>query len=205
MSDKWIDWARRIQSVGQSGLAFSKDIFDRERYEELLNISAEMMADHSGLEVDAIKAMFAEESGYQTPKVDVRGVAFREGKILLVKEKMDDRWALPGGFGDVGLSPSENVTKELKEETGYDVEPVKLLAVLDSNKYPLQRQPFHYYKLFIQCKIVGGHAEKGIETKGIAFFGEDELPPLSYRRNTETQLRLMFEFDRNPDKQAAID
>ncbi|MFS0784322.1 NUDIX hydrolase [Bacillus sp. 1P06AnD] len=205
MSDKWVEWARRIQALAQSGLAFTKDEFDLERYRELRKISAEIMAEYTDSKMEAIQELFSQEIGYQTPKVDVRGVVFREGKILLVKEKMDDKWALPGGFCDVGLSPTENVVKELKEETGFSVKAVKLLAVLDTDKDPKQTQPFHFYKLFIQCDIVGGEAESGTETKAVAFFDEGQLPPLSLRRNTESQLRMLFEYSRNPDKSTMVD
>src|SRR5690606_18016819 len=121
MSMKWLDWAKRIQALSQSGLAFSKDLYDIERYEELREISAEIMAEHTNLEINIINDLFTNETGYQTPKVDVRGVVFKNGKILMVKENIDNQWALPGGFCDVGMSPSENVVKEIKEESNYDV------------------------------------------------------------------------------------
>ncbi len=129
MSYQWLEWAQRIQALSQSGLAFSKDIYDIERYEELRMISAEIMAEHTGLEMQKIKDLFLNDTGYQTPKVDVRGVIFQDDKILMIKEKIDDRWSLPGGFCDIGLSAAENIIKEIKEESGYDAVPTKLLAV----------------------------------------------------------------------------
>lgn len=144
MSLKWLDWAKRIQSISQSGLTFSKDVFDLERFEELRTISVEIMHEHSGMEMQKVREFFATEKGYQTPKMDVRGAVFHKGKILMVKEKMDDRWALPGGFCDVGLSPAENIVKEVQEESGYKVVATKLLALLDMNKHPHPPQPFHY-------------------------------------------------------------
>ncbi|WP_026691004.1 NUDIX hydrolase [Alteribacter aurantiacus] len=205
MQKQWLDWARRIQALSQSGLAFSKDAFDRERYEELREISAEMIASHTNVQKDDVIHMFKEEKGYQTPKVDVRGVVFKENRVLLVKEKMDQKWALPGGFCDVGLSPSENIVKEIKEEAGFDVTPTKLLAVLDTNKHGHEPQPFHFYKLFIQCTITGGTAKKGLETGDVRFFGEHELPELSLRRNTPVQLKMVFEHFRNPSKETLVD
>src|SRR6185437_2430643 len=143
MSYKWLEWAKRIQALSQSGLTFSKDIYDIERYEELRNISVEIMNEHTGLEMQRIKDLFTNETGYQTPKVDVRGVVFQEDKILMVRENIDDRWALPGGFCDIGLSPSENIIKEIREESGYDVIPMRLLALTDNNKHPHPPQPYH--------------------------------------------------------------
>ncbi|WP_299742543.1 NUDIX hydrolase [uncultured Rossellomorea sp.] len=205
MSDKWLEWAKRIQALSQSGLSFSKDVYDIERYEELRTISAEIMQEYTDLEMMKIRELFTNESGYQTPKVDVRGVVFKDNKILMVREKVDDKWSLPGGFCDVGLSPSENIVKEIREESGYDVTPVKLLALLDMNKHPHPSQPYHYYKIFIQCEVTGGEAKSGIETKGINFFGEENLPELSVGRNTESQINLLFEFLRDPSKETVYD
>ncbi|WP_201715639.1 NUDIX hydrolase [Rossellomorea arthrocnemi] len=205
MSDKWLEWAKRIQALSQSGLAFSKDVYDIERYEELRSISTEIMQEYTGLNMKTIKDLFTNEKGYQTPKVDVRGVVFKDDNILMVKEKVDDKWSLPGGFCDIGLSPSENIVKEIKEESGYDVTPVKLLALLDLNKHPHPPQPYHYYKIFIQCKVTGGEAKSGVETKGIGFFKEDHLPELSVGRNTESQIRMLFEFLRDSQKETVFD
>ncbi|MEK5105746.1 NUDIX hydrolase [Cytobacillus sp. FSL K6-0129] len=205
MSYKWLEWAKKIQSISQAGLTFSKDVYDIERYEELRNLSAEIMREYTGLELKKIKDLFTNETGYQTPKIDVRGVVFNNNKILMVREKIDDRWSLPGGFCDIGLSPSENIVKEIKEEAGYDVVPAKLLALLDMNKHPYPPQPYHYYKLFIQCEVIGGQARNGLETKGINFYNEDNLPMLSLGRNTDTQIKMLFEFLRNPNKDTIFD
>lgn len=202
---KWLEWAKRIQSLSQSGLTFSKDIYDLERFEELRNISVEIMEEHTGVEMEKIKDLFAGEKGYQTPKLDVRGVVFQNGKVLMVRENSDNKWALPGGFCDIGLSPAENIAKEIKEESGYVVVPTKFLALLDMNKHPHPPQPFHYYKLFIRCEVVGGEAESGVETKGVAFFPEGDLPELSLNRNVESQLHMLFEFEKNPVKATLFD
>jgi ADP-ribose pyrophosphatase YjhB (NUDIX family) len=193
MSDKWLEWAKRIQAISQTGLAYSKDVYDKERYEQLLTLSKKILAEYSNLEMEKISLFFANETGYQTPKVDVRGVVFQENKLLLVKEVSDNRWALPGGFCDVGLSPAENAVKEIKEESGYETVCTKLLAVLD------------YHKIFIRCELIGGTPSQGIETKDIGFFPESKLPLLSLNRNTELQIKLMFEFLRNPQKETIID
>lgn len=205
MSYQWLEWAQRIQALSQSGLAFSKDIYDIERYEELRMISAEIMAEHTGLEMQKIKDLFLNDTGYQTPKVDVRGVIFQDDKILMVKEKLDDRWSLPGGFCDIGLSAAENIIKEIKEESGYDAVPTKLLAVWDKNKHRHPPEAFHYYKLFIQCEIIGGQPMTGIETSDIKFFSESEIPNLSANRVVESQIKTLFEFSRDPNKETLFD
>jgi ADP-ribose pyrophosphatase YjhB (NUDIX family) len=205
MSYKWLEWAKRIQSLSQAGLTFTKDVYDIERYEELRNISAEIMEEYTGLEMQKVKDLFTNETGYQTPKIDVRGAVFKNNKILMVREKIDDRWSLPGGFCDVGLSPAENIVKEIKEESGFDVVPTKLLAILDMNKHPHPPQPYHYYKLFIQCEIVSGQAKIGLETKGISFYDKNNLPELSLNRNTESQIKMLFDFLENPIKEAILD
>lgn len=205
MSNQWLEWAKRIQALSQAGLTFSKDIYDIERYEELRKISVEIMSEYTELDMKRIKNLFANETGYQTPKVDVRGVVFKNEQILMVKESIDDKWALPGGFCDIGLSPTENVVKEIKEESGYDVIPVRLIALLDNNKHPHPPEPYHYYKVFVLCEIIGGEATIGIETKDIHFFPEHHLPNLSTNRNTDSQIKTLFEFLRNPEKETLFD
>ena len=205
MNTQWLDWAKRIQALSQSGLAFSKDSYDIERYEELREISVEIMTEYTDLDIIKIKDLFTNETGYQTPKVDVRGVVFTNDQLLMVRENLDDKWALPGGFCDIGLSPSENVVKEIKEESGFDVVPVKILAVLDKDKHPHPPEPYHYYKIFILCEIIGGESSAGMETTQVEFFSEHNLPPLSTNRNTESQIITMFEFLRNPLKETIFD
>lgn len=205
MSYKWLEWAKKIQAISQSGLSFSNDVYDIERYEELRKISAEIMEQYTDLEMEKITGLFTNETGYQTPKVDIRGAIFNNDKILMVREKIDDKWSLPGGFCDIGLSPSENIIKEVKEESGYDVTPKKLVALLDMNKHSHPPQPYHYYKIFIQCELSGGQAETGLETKDVRFFSENNLPKLSTGRNTEEQINMLFDYFRNPNKASIFD
>ncbi|MES9685463.1 ADP-ribose pyrophosphatase [Bacillus sp. AFS001701] len=205
MSIKWLEWAQRIQAISQAGLTFTKDVFDKERYEELRHISADILNHYSELQIEEIEGLFRNERGYPTPKLDVRGVVFKNGKILLVKEKLENKWSLPGGFCDVGLSASENVVKEIFEESGYEVEVKKLLAVLDMTKHDHPPHSYHYYKLFIQCEIVGGNPSIGTETSDIDFFDKEHLPELSLNRNTASQLALMFEYYQNPNKETCFD
>jgi Hydrolase of X-linked nucleoside diphosphate N terminal/NUDIX domain len=128
MQLKWLEWAKQIQSISQAGLAYSKDMYDLDRFEQLRNLSIEIMNAYTDVEIDKIKTLFASETGYATPKVDIRAVVFNEGKILLVKERTDHAWALPGGWADIGLSPKEVAVKEVMEESGYVVEPIRLCA-----------------------------------------------------------------------------
>lgn len=201
----WLEIAKKLQAMAQSGLAYSNNQYDTERYEELRNISAEIMAKYTDIEVEKIKDLFCNETGYQTPKVDIRAVVFREGKILMVREKLDGAWALPGGWADIGLTPGEVATKETKEEAGLDVKPVKLLAVMDKKCHPHPPSPYHVYKLFIMCEIIGGNLSAGMETSEVGFFGRNELPELSVERNTESQIMMMFEFLDNPKKEVLFD
>ena len=141
-----------------------------------------------------------EDSGYPTPKVDCRGVVFKDNKVLLVKEIADGGWTLPGGWCDNGLTASENVVREVREESGFEVKAVRLLAVYDRDRQGhFPPYPFSIYKLFFHCEIIGGQARPSDETSEVAFFGEDEIPPLSPGRTTEKQLKLFFDCLRNPN------
>jgi ADP-ribose pyrophosphatase YjhB (NUDIX family) len=199
MNPQWLDWARRLQATAQSGLAFTENPFERERYEEVQQIAAEMMAAGSNGDVDQLLDLFTDEAGYATPKIDVRGVVIEQNKILLVRERRDGRWTLPGGFADVGISPAENVVKEIREESGYQTRAIKLLAAYDRSKHPHGPYIYHIYKLFFLCELEGGEAQASIETSEVEFFAEDDLPSLSTPRVTEGQIRRMFEHYRNPE------
>lgn len=202
---KWLDWAKQLQSLAQAGLAYSKDIYDVERFELIRNISVEMLSQQTGMEMTVIKDLFASETGYATPKVDIRAVIFKDNKILMVKENSDGSWSLPGGWADIGLTPSEVAVKEVKEESGFDVKAVKLLAVMDMKCHPHPPSPFHIYKMFIQCEIIGGQPMKGVETSAVEFFAENKLPPLSIPRNTQTQIEMIFKHLYNPKEPVYLD
>ncbi|PYI51595.1 NUDIX hydrolase [Paenibacillus flagellatus] len=204
-ANRWLHWAQRIQAIAQTGLTYAKDGYDIERYEELREISIEMMREQTGEPYAKVKELFASETGYPTPKVDVRGVVFENGKLLMVREKSDGKWTLPGGWADIGYTPKEVAVKEIREEAGLDVRAVKLLAVLDKKCHPHPPEPYYIYKMFILCERLGGEPKAGLETSGVGYFGEDELPELSENRNTESQVRLMFEWLRNPGKEVVLD
>src|SRR5690625_3703382 len=202
---KWLKWAKEMQAIAQAGLTFSKDVYDRERFEALRQMSVEIMQEYTGLEMKKIKDLFTNETGYQTPKVDVRGAVFRDDQILLVKEKADDRWALPGGFCDIEQSPTENIVKEIKEESGFEAVSKELIALLDTNKHAHPTLPYHYYKIFIHCEIIGGSKRSGIETSEVQFFQKNNLPALSTKRNTVAQINMLFDFLTSENWKTIID
>lgn len=191
-------YIKRIQAIAQGGLTYSQSEYDLERYEELRQISIEMLAKLSDEPIEKIKLEFASEKGYQTPKVDVRAVCFKDDKILLVKEKSDGKWSLPGGWCDIGYSPSQMAIKEVWEESGYKVEVLKLLALYDKECHGHPMDIYHVYKLFFLCNIVGGEAKSSIETSEIDFFSMEELPELSLNRNTYEQLEKVYKLYKNP-------
>lgn len=201
----WLEIAKKLQAMAQSGLAYSNNQYDTERYEELRNVSADIMAKYTDMKIEKIKDLFCNETGYQTPKVDIRSVVFKDNKILMVREKLDGAWALPGGWADIGLTPGEIAAKETKEEAGLDVKPIKLLAVFDKKRHMHPPSPYHVYKLFVMCDIVGGMMEAGMETSAVGFFEINKLPELSIERNTESQIIAMFEFLDNPSKETLFD
>lgn len=190
MEDGWLRWVRRLQAISQSGLAYAKDPYDAQRYGQVRRIAAEMAASGSGTTVDRVDALFAAESGYATPKLDVRAVVLDgSGSVLLVRERSDGLWTLPGGWVDVGDSPGESAEREVKEESGYEVRAARLLALWDRDRHPHPPLPFHVYKLFFLCELLGGSPlEASTETDGVGFFAADALPGLSLGRVTPAQV-----------------
>ncbi len=191
--DHWLTIAKKINSIAQTGLAFTKDKFDKERYTELLDLSIQIIQNITDIDSKKLEFVFNRDIGYQTPKLGVRAVVFKENKLLLVKEKMDNKWCLPGGYADVGMTPSEIIINEVKEESGFDVKPTRILGLIDYNKHQERPFPFDIYNLFMECEIIGGKPEVGIETSDVGFFEINNLPELSERRVTKTQILQMFE------------
>ena len=202
---KWIDYVKEIQAIAQAGLTYTDNAYELERYTRLRELSVEMMSHYSQTDPQIVTELFANEKGYQTPKVDVRAVVFSDDKILMVKETVDNRWSIPGGFADIGYSPKAVAVKEAYEESGYRVKPVKLLAVLDKQIHRHPASPHHLYKIFILCEIIGHEEVHCIETSDVGFFGKDELPVLSTGRITEEQLKMLFEHHANPAKETVCD
>ena len=199
MEPNWLTWARKLQAIGQNGLAYSKDPFDIERFEELRELALEILQNYTDSDLPRIRDLFAGEHGHATPKVDVRGVVFNEDAILLVRERADGKWTLPGGWVDVNESPSESVVREVFEESGYQTKALKLLACYDRNRHPHPPHPYHVYKLFFYCEILGGSPCTSAETDGVDFFKQDAIPELSTGRVTSAQIDRFFEFLRSPD------
>ncbi|HEY2031410.1 MAG TPA: NUDIX hydrolase [Myxococcales bacterium] len=198
----WLRWTRELAAIAQTGLAFDPKPYDRERYETLRALANRMMAAYTSAEPERIATLFANEHGYATPKVDVRGAAFDTGgRILMVREIADGgRWTLPGGWADVNLTPAENVVKEIREESGYLARVRKLAAVWDRTRQGHPPSVFSACKFFFICDVVGGSPSGSIETSEVAWFAEHELPQdLSLGRVLPGQLRRMFLHARRPD------
>jgi ADP-ribose pyrophosphatase YjhB (NUDIX family) len=205
MEFDWLNIAKRLQSIAQAGLEFGADKYDLERYQMIRDISVEIMQHYTDAPLEKIIELFASEKGYQTPKVDVRGVVFRNGKILMVREGVDGNWTLPGGWADVGYTPFEVTQKEVWEEAGLEVKPVKLLAVFDKIKHPHPPDKYHIYKMFILCHDLGGDIKPGMETLDAKWVRRNEKMPLSTPRITQEQIDIMFEYFDNPGKEVLCD
>ena len=201
---RWLDWAVELQSHAQAGLAYSKDPYDRERFQRIRKIAAEMMSHMSGVPLEKVRDLFCNEDGYQTPKLDTRAAIFQDGKILLVRENTG-KWSLPGGWCDVNVSVGENAVKETKEEAGLDVAAERILAVQDRAKHNLPRYPWGVCKIFVQCAVLGGAFAENIETTESGWFSEDGLPELAEEKNTAEQIRMCFEAYRDPDWKTRFD
>lgn len=192
-TQRWLNWARRIQAISQEGMTYGKDAFDLERYGDLRAIAAEIISEHTRVSAQRAADVLSLESGYPTPKVDVRAAVFdASGRILLVKERSDGAWALPGGWADIGESVGEAAAREVYEEAGYEVAPLKLLGVFDRDKHDHPPMFWHVYKVFVRCRLVRGTARTSLETDSVAFFAEPNLPSLSTPRVTSDQIRRMF-------------
>jgi ADP-ribose pyrophosphatase YjhB (NUDIX family) len=202
---RWLDWARRLQALAQSGLAFTQDDYDAERYREVRAIAAEMIAAGAGAEPTPLLARLERELGYATPKVDVRAFVPRGGAVLMVRERVEQRWTLPGGWVDVGETPSEAARRETLEEAGWHVRPTRLLALWDRRRHPHPPMFHHVYKLFVGCEAESYEGRIGGETDDAGFFPLAALPPLSTSRVTAAQITRLAELHAHPDRPAAFD
>jgi len=206
MEPKWLVWAREIQATAQTGLAYTMDIYDRQRYERLRQLAADIMVESSGVDAEVVEGLFTQQTGYATPKVDVRGAVFQDGKVLLVQERSDGRWTLPGGWADVNRSPSESEIAEVREEAGLEVKCVKLAAIYDRARHPhVPPYAFHIYKMFFICESLGGVPSPGIETGAVAFFDANKLPELSISRVLDYQIERMFAHAKSPNLPTEFD
>jgi ADP-ribose pyrophosphatase YjhB (NUDIX family) len=187
-----VDLARRLFALSQTGLHFTPQEYDRERYREIAQIAAQLLANESAHPSDKLHAAWFVEDGYATPKIDVRGAIFRDDRVLLVRETTDGLWTMPGGWADVNDSPSNAVEKEIEQESGFTAKAVKLAALYDRNKHEHPPYLFHAWKAFFICDITGGAPRLSHETDGVEFFELDKLPELSTGRATATQIRRMY-------------
>jgi ADP-ribose pyrophosphatase YjhB (NUDIX family) len=203
-SPKWIEWAREIFSLSQAGLAYSQNEFDIERYKRLQEITAEMIESQSGVSKESALESFSMQTGYATPKIDVRGAVVHEGKILLIQERMDERWAMPGGWADLGDAPASVAEREVWEESGYRVKAEKVIAVIDANRIePMEF--YHAFKIIFLCKLIGGEPQVSYETLAVDFFDLNDLPPLSLFRTNEDMLQEVFAHVKDPSRPTAFD
>ncbi len=197
----WLIWAREIQALAQTGLAFSKDPYDLDRYAMLRRLAARIMAEQTGADLRRIEALLDAESGYATPKVGVRGAVFdAAGRILMVREVVDEnRWTLPGGWADVNQTPAQSVVREVFEESGYRVRAVKLAAVWDRARQQQPAMAFSVVRMFFICTLEGGEPATSLETSEVDWFAEHDVPAdLSLRRTLPHHISRMFAHWRDP-------
>jgi len=197
---------KRVQALADIGLEYSQNVFDRERYEELQQIALQIMEQITDVPIEKIVPVIQDKTGYKTPKVDVRAVVFNEkNQILLIQEKADNCWAMPGGWADIGYSPAEVAVKECFEEAGLKVEAIKLLAVLDKQKQDMPPAFEYVYKVFLLCKKLDDNISVGSETSDVGWFNEHDLPELSTPRNTVGQIKTMFQYHRGEKNESYFD
>jgi len=203
-SPKWLEWAREIYSLSQVGLTYTKNEFDLERYKRLQEIAAEILSSQSKLATESVLESFSMQSGYVTPKIDVRGAVIRDSKILLIQERMDGKWAMPGGWADLGNAPASVAEREVWEESGFRVKAEKVVAVIDANR--IQPMEFyHAYKIIFLCTLLDGEPRISYETLAVDFFDLNNLPPLSMYRTNENMLREVFAHVENLDRPTLFD
>ena len=191
-NEQWLQWAVELQALAQAGLFYGKDVYDRERYQRIREIAAEMLASRSDLPLEKVRDLFCCETGYQTPKLDSRAAIFQGEKILLVREN-NGTWSLPGGWVDVDLSVKENTIKEVREEAGLQVSADLLIAMQDREKHNKPVYAYKVCKIFVLCTRLGGSFQPNSETTESSYFALDELPPLATEKNTEEQVRMCFD------------
>lgn len=193
LEPKWLGYAKELQAIAQAGLTYTENKYEQERFQQIREMSVMMLKEGAEIKEEKIRDLYYNEVGYPTPKVDVRAAVFKGESILMVKEKIDGLWSLPGGWADANRSLRENLIQEAREEAGIDIIPKRIIAVLDRKKNNLPPSVFGIYKIFVECAYKGGSFQENIETSAAGFFLEDELPPLSIGRNTEEQIKMCFQ------------
>jgi len=205
INEKWLEWASKLQSISQAGLTYSNDKYDLDRYNMIRDITVEILNEYTSLGFKKVKLLFASETGYQTPKVDIRASVFSGNRILMVKEKIDEKWSLPGGWADVNTSVGESVVRECFEEAGAVVRPVRIIAIHHANKHNNSLFLYTIYKIFVECELVEINFSKNTETLEAKFFEADNLPNLSFQRNTPGQIKMCFEAKKHKLFEAIFD
>lgn len=209
MSDQsersWLDIARELQAMGQIGLTFNQNEYDRRNYQRLLEMAAEITEAHTYMNKAEILEQFSIQPGYATAKIDVRGAVIRGGQLLLVKEKVDGLWTMPGGWADVGENPASMVAREVLEESGFIVRPFRVVGVFDANRGGRPMEFYHAYKIVFLCEITGGEATPSHETLEVAFFDPAHLPPLSKNRTNERHVAEVLAHLSDPCRPAFFD
>jgi ADP-ribose pyrophosphatase YjhB (NUDIX family) len=199
VTETLIDWARKVQAIAQNGLAFTQDPFDKERYTQLTDLVASILSSELTIPLAQAKGFWEGDAGYATPKVDVRGGIFENDRVLLVRERSDGRWTLPGGWVDINDSPSGAVAREIFEESGYRARAVKLAALLDKRRHPHPPGIHHIYKLFFLCERLGGEPTVSSETDAVQFFPVQSLPELSTGRVLASQIARLYQHRLHPE------
>ncbi len=202
---RFIEWAREIQALAQTGYHYAQDDYQRDRCKRLMEIAAEMISGNSDVEFLSLAKVFQSQIGYATPKIDVRAAVFRDGKILLVRERMDGGWTMPGGWADVGDIPSQAAEREAWEEAGFRVKAIKVIGVYDANRVgPLEI--FHAFKIVFWCQLIDGNPRPSQETSDVAFFGPNEIPSvLSGERTKSRHINDAFLVLANPECPTVFD
>ncbi len=205
MNEKWLEWASRLQSIAQAGLTFGENQYDLDRYQQIRNLSVEIMHEYTEVSHEKIRDLFASETGYQTPKVDIRASVFKDDKILMVREKIDGAWSLPGGWADVNSSVGESAVRECREEAGAEVTPKRIIAIQLANRHYETPYPYTIYKVFVECELIGNNFAENTETIEAGFFSHDSLPSLSTERNTRSQIEMCFDAKKHNLFEAVFD
>lgn len=199
MSERYLQLVRRLHALARTGQFFGSNEYDRERYVEIEAIAVELIAGGEPEDRERLSLLWAQESGYVTPKIDVRGAVFDARNVLLVRERGDGLWTLPGGWADINEAPAQAVTKEIEQESGFQARAVKLAALYDKQRHGHGASFFHTWKAFFVCEVTGGEARGSYETDAVSFFDIDTLPPMSLGRSTPQQVRRMHEHYLRPE------
>jgi ADP-ribose pyrophosphatase YjhB (NUDIX family) len=192
MNTKWLKWVSELQSIAQAGLTFGENQYDIDRYQQIRDLTVEILHEYTEISHEKIRDLFANETGYQTPKVDIRAAVFKDEKILLVKEKIDGAWSMPGGWADVNSTVSDSAIRECLEEAGAIVKPKRIIAIQLANKHNNPSCPYSIYKIFAECELIKSNFVDNTETLDASFFSIDSLPTLSTDRTTVKQIEMCF-------------